>query len=256
VITQNISPESYGSNEEYAELMEIFAVKVQEQFGEEYLLRKTPRVLTISGGLDKITKNWDRYVLSEPVPIDDLMKTMAEKDDATLDKEVEEFYEFMRRELGEEEFQSTMNADLDGLTEDDLKILEFFENPGVGSQKDDLKGLEELAKTMSKDLELGGVEGAEDFTPDLDNAALKLLGYTFTESGKSYFLVKPFQPIVLVGRHLKDETDCIRFELLTPEEEKLIIPKLEALCENDMKAKGLSFKPTSSDIGDQTPEIQ
>ena len=41
----------------------------------------------------------------------------------------------------------------------------------------------------------------------------------------------------------------IRFELLSPEEEKTIIPKLEALCEQDMKAKGLSFLSTTDDNG-------
>ncbi|KAL3916922.1 MAG: hypothetical protein SGILL_004955, partial [Bacillariaceae sp.] len=251
LVTHNISPDSYGTNEEYAELMEIFAVKVQEQFGEKYMLRKTPRVLTISGGLDKITKNWDKHVLSQPVSIDQLMETMEDKDEATLDQEVEEFYEFMRKELGEEEFENTMNMDLSGISEEDMKILEFFENPGVGSKKDDLKGLEELSKTMSTDLQQGEVPEAKQFQPDLENAALKLLGYTFTETGKSYFLVKPFQPMVLVGRHMKEEKDCVRFQLLTPEEEAEIIPKLEALCEEEMKAKGLTFQQTDNSAEEQ-----
>ena len=45
----------------------------------------------------------------------------------------------------------------------------------------------------------------------------------------------------LVGRHVKDGEDIIRFDLLTPEEEKVIIPKLEAMCQEDLEANGLSF---------------
>merc|ERR1719343_1010095 len=59
-------------------------------------------------------------------------------------------------------------------------------------------------QSMTKEIETGEVSEANKFIPDTENAALKLLGYTFRESAKSYFLVKPLQPYTLVGRHIKE----------------------------------------------------
>lgn len=70
---------------------------------------------------------------------------------------------------------------------------------------------------------------------------LKLIGYTFCESGKSYFLVKPLKPYTLVGRHINTEKDIISFELLSPNEEKLVMPKLERICQEELEANGLKF---------------
>jgi hypothetical protein len=128
-------------------------------------------------------------------------------------------------------------------------------------EKEDLAGLEELIKSMSNDLENGVQDAAKEFCPPADvieNAALKLLGYTFTESGTSYYLVKPLQPYVLVGRLLKQEYNnadveddseednnkdlMFEFELLTPQEETMLIPKLEKICQEEMAAKGLTFQ--------------
>jgi len=50
----------------------------------------------------------------------------------------------------------------------------------------------------------------------------------------------------LVGRHIKDEEDILRFDLLTPEEETVILPKLEKLCREDLEANGLDF--SSKDV--------
>ena len=57
----------------------------------------------------------------------------------------------------------------------------------------------------------------------------------------------------LIGRYVEDEKEMIRFELLTPEEDKVIVPKLEQMCQEDLKANGLSFP--SSDSGDATARI-
>jgi len=45
----------------------------------------------------------------------------------------------------------------------------------------------------------------------------------------------------LIGRHVKDDEDIIRFELLDPKEEEIIIPKLEGICQKEMLANGLAF---------------
>jgi hypothetical protein len=147
----------------------------------------------------------------------------------------------MRQELGDEEFEMTMNGE-DELSKEELELLKYFEVPKVLSDDADnnLDGLEELLQSISTDLELGVVSGADEFKPNLEYAALKILGYTFTDTGKSYFLVKPLKPITLVGRHMKEEKDCIRFQLLTPDEEKVIIPKLEKMCQEELEANGLT----------------
>jgi hypothetical protein len=246
--TSNISPEMYETNEDFAELMEIFAAQVQEQLGEDYQLRKTPRVLTISGGLDKVTKDWEKIIVSKPVPIEDLLDVIKPKSKAKVNQELDEFYEFMRQELGDEEFEKTMNGE-DELSKEDLELLKYFEVPKTLWDDDDdnnLDGLEELVQSITTDLDLGVVSGADKFKPNLEFAALKILGYTFTDTGKSYFLVKPLKPITLVGRHMKEEKDCIRFQLLTPEEEKVIIPKLEKMCQEELEANGLTFTDQNS----------
>ena len=242
--TKNIDPDAYEDNEEYAELMEIFAGQVQDQLGDQFKLRKTPKVLTISGGLDKITKDWQNKVITKPFDVEDLLDISKPKAEEDLNSELDSFMQFMRDELGDEEFDKSMNG------EDDANefghLMDLFDVPEVdGTAEVDSKALNDLMKSMEKDIETGEVSDANEFIPDTENAALKLLGYTFQESGKSYFLVKPLQPYTLVGRHVKDDEDIIRFELLTPEEESVIVPKLEEMCQEDMEANGLAF--SSSD---------
>jgi hypothetical protein len=195
--TKNIDPDGYADNEEYAELMEIFAGQVQEQLGEEYKLRKTPKVLTISGGLDKITKDWQNKVITKPFDVDELLEISKPKNEDDLGKELDSFYKFMRDELGDGEFEKTMNGDedKDAMGAEINELMGLFDVPGAeGTSKEDMEGLEELMQSMAKDIETGEVSEANEFIPDTENAALKLLGYTFRESGKSYFLVKPLQP--------------------------------------------------------------
>jgi len=242
--TKNVSPDAYEDDEEYAELMEIFAGQVQEQLGEEFQLRKTPKVLTISGGLDKITKDWQNKVITKPFDVDELLEISKPKDEENLNKELDSFYKFMRDELGDEEFEKTMNGeDDDGVMGGEFShLMDLFDVPEIdGTTEKDRDDIEKLVDSMTQDIERGEVSEANEFIPDTDNAALKLLGYTFRESGKSYFLVKPLQPYTLIGRHVKEDEDIIRFELLTPEEDKVIIPKLEEMCREDLQANGLTF---------------
>lgn len=248
VETKNIDPDAYEDNEEYAELMEIFAGQVQEQLGEEYKLRKTPKVLTISGGLEKITNDWQDKVYTKPFDVDDLLEISKPKDEDDLDDELNSFYKFMRDELGDEEFEKTMNGEDDGdaIGAELNELMGLFDVPDFeGGGVEDKEGLEDLMRSIAKDIETSEVSEANEFIPDTENAALKLLGYTFRDSGKSYFLVKPLQPYTLIGRHVKDEDDSIRFELLTPEEEKVVIPKLEEICQKDLKANGLTFQTSA-----------
>lgn len=278
---QYVDPDSYEKSQEYQELMEIMASQVQQYLGADYVLRKTPKVLTVSGGLSKLTDDWERKVMPDPVGVDELLKetsTSPSKDDDLLD----EFYSFMKAELGEEEFSKTMNGEDEPFSEDDMELLDLFNVPGMGTQKDDVEGIQELIDSMQNDLAeaeaaekqnknkkdatIGAVGGVQEemkqFEMDTEGMSLKLI--SFNPDGKqSYSLVKLLQPYVLVGRYAPlmddDEVDLedeetfntniknnvdkvLRFELLTPEEERIIVPRLEEICRQDLKEKGLSFQ--------------
>ena len=208
--TKCIDPDFYQDNEEYAELMEIFAVQVQEQLGDEFRLRKTPKVLTISGGLDKITNDWQDKVITKPYEVDDLLEATRTKDKKEVDTEMDSFYEIMKRELGEEEYEKTMNTSDDDVEKELKELMGFFDNPGAhgGKSKEDMEGLDDLMESMKEEIETGEVSEAKEFIPDTENAALKLLGYTFKESGKSYFLVKPLQSCKYMNNYSGLENDC------------------------------------------------
>ena len=229
-----IDPEKYGDEvADNQELMEIFAAQVKEQLGEEYTLRKTPKVLTISGGLAKITDNWERNLMPRSATVDELLEEVGEDD---LQEEMSSFLDFMKQELGEEEFEKTMNEDP---SDEDLELFKFFDIPGLGTHKDDTKGLEELMNSIGDDID--DVEEAKQFEVNTDGCSLKLLGFHFGDGSKTYSLVKLLQPFVMIGRRVQDEKEGLSFDLLAPEEEGIVIPKIEGICQNDLKEAGLSL---------------
>ena len=191
-----IDPDCYHDNQEYAELMEIFAVQVKEQLGEELSLRKTPKCLTISGGLDKITNNWQDKVITKPYKVEELLEVTKSKSKEEVDDDLKSFYEVMRSELGEEVVDQTMELDDNDIKAELSDVMKYFDVPGARqttSDGIDTEGLEEIMQNLVTELETDEVAGARDFIADTENAALKLLGYTVKESGKSYFLVKPLK---------------------------------------------------------------
>jgi hypothetical protein len=244
---QYIDPDKYEEKEDYQELMEIMAAQVQEQFGPDYTLRKTPKVLTISGDLNAITDDWERKLMPEPLTAKEFLED-ASKDDE--DELMDEFYKFMRDQLGDAEFEKTMKEEM---SDEDREMAKMFEVPGA--HPGDVTGLEELLKTIPDDLEGAGfVEEAKQFQPDTDGMALKLIAYNFGDGSKKYSLVKLLQPYVLVGKYIPgddgaDDEDHIgmQFELLTPDEEKVLVPRLEELCQKDLKEKGLTFQTPLSE---------
>lgn len=251
-----VDPDKYDENDEYQELMEIMAAQVQKELGEEFMLRKTPKVLTISGGLSRITDNWEETLLGKPAPAEDFLKSVKVGEES-LDEDISDFMDFMRRELGDEEFEKTLREDPD---EDDELLFKLFDVPGLGDRKDDVAGLEELMKSMKNDLdEDKGIKAqAKQFEPETGGLSLKLISFEFPNSSKSYSLVKLLEPYVLVGKYCEvDEgepefsvgdqaskefrANDVRFELLSSDEERLVIPRLERLCQKDLAEAGLSF---------------
>jgi hypothetical protein len=96
---QYLSPD-LDDNEE---LMAIMATQLQEHVGPDLRLKRTPRVLTISGPLDKYTADWKEKLLPDPIEPNELMGKIDDGD------EIEFFHKFMRDELGEDEYQKTLN---------------------------------------------------------------------------------------------------------------------------------------------------
>lgn len=248
-----VDPDKYDENEEYQELMEIMAAHVQNELGEDFMLRKTPKVLTISGDLSRITDNWEQGLLGQPTPVEDFLKTF-QIGEVSMDEDISDFMAFMRQELGEEEFEKTMREEP---SDSDKELMKLFEIPGLGDKKDDIAGLQALIKSMEDDLdeESGVALQAKQFEPDTEGLSLKLISFEFADRAKSYSLVKLLEPYVLVGKYCESEFETattedlqygdIRFELLSPDEERLLIPKLEILCQKDLAEAGLSFSRKS-----------
>jgi hypothetical protein len=143
-----------------------------------------------------------------------------------------------------------------------LVDLQEIEKKGGNDDDDD----DEKPTTLQK-------ESAFITDPDfMDGAALKLISFNFPQGRKSYSLVKLLQPFVLIGKYIEDDDDdetddveyeednvttataattttnatvkrkgSIRFELLTAAEEKIVIPKLEQLCQKDLERAGLKL---------------
>ena len=227
----------YPDLEENEEIMEIMAAQLVENVGADLSLKRTPRVLTIEGDLDQYTKNWEEEILPKPNAVEELM------DDS--DEDLQFFHDFMKKELGEEEYEKTM---AEPVTAEDIgdELMELFDIPGFGTRKDDVAGVEAMMKSLldEEDPSEGMEEALGGDILDHEGAALKLISYNF-KNGKSYSLVQLLKPYTLVGRLNKEvtENEGIQFDLLSPEEEKIIIPKLEELCRKDLEASGLSLAP-------------
>jgi len=223
------------SLEENEELVEIMAAQLQELLGDDVYLRKTPKILTISGNLDKYTAEWKEELFNETVSTQDLLDDSGEGLDF--------FYNFMKEELGEEEFQKTLDECKDGGASIDKDVLDLFNVPGLGDQADDIQGMEAILQEMLKEQEEGVAPSFTELGEDLEHegVALKLIGFNF-RNGKSYSLVKLLKPFTIVGKYVEGDKDDLRFDLLTPDEEKLVIPRLEQVCQQDLEDAGLSLQ--------------
>lgn len=227
---QYVSPD----DDENEELMQIMAAQLQEHVGEDLKLKRTPRVLTISGPLDKYTKNWETELLPKPVETKSLLDESEES--------LEFFQDFMKKELGEKEYENTMQGDGNADDDDELtaELMALFNIPGLGDNEDDPAAMQELFDTL--------LDSPEDQLTDLQKmgddvshqgVALKLVSYKFPDN-KAYSLVQLLQPYALIGKYVAADDD-IRFELLTAAEAKLVVPRLEKVCREDLEKAGLQF---------------
>lgn len=161
---------------------------------------------------------------------------------------LEFFHNFMKAELGQEEYEKTLNEEIDD-DEFTKEFLDLFAVPGLGERSDDIEGIEEYMESLltpEKDFE-NAKKALRLDNMDHEGVALKLVSYVFAKEGrKAYSLVKFLKPYVLIGKFASDEENDLRFELLTCEEERLILPRLEEECEKDLEKAGLSLTNKST----------
>lgn len=245
-------------NDDNKELMEIMAAKLHDCFGDDLQLMRTPRVLTISGPLEeKYLKNWKDLVLPKPIEA----KVLLESNDEDIDF----FHKFMKDELGEEEYRRTITEDVgdemkDGIeqllnltslsfTEHDEKLIESLLQTVLDDPEDDGRLQMELEKTV-----YGLSNTPVSASLDHDGVALKLISYILPPSdpsetsgvAKSYSLVKLVKPYVLVGKcreMLKTKGgNKLQFELLSYQEERVVIPKLEEKFQTELDEFGIKLR--------------
>lgn len=252
---QYLSPD----NDDNQELMEIMAVQLNESFGADLQLQRTPRVLTISGPLEeKYLKKWKDNVLPQPIETNDLL--------SNKDEDMDFFHEFMKKELGEEEYMQAINGD--SIEEESEELLRLFsivsndENPNDDSIEKLLQTVMEnpnddvtFQTEMEKLLASKTIENSSNSLLH-DGVALKLVSYILPPSssenlgGKSYSLVKLLKPYALVAKYIpilsSDGEDNIRFELMNDTQEKVVIPKLEEIFWQELSESGLTFQANQS----------
>ena len=215
-------------NDDNIEIMEIMAGALQKYLSEDLKLRRTPRVLTVQGNLDNYTKNWQTDLFAgvgETVTADALLE---DDDDVTI----EGFIDLMKSVLGEESVEKTLSEDVDI----DDEILKLF---GVDVDEEE-ETKDPLAEAMGMDKE-DMLKELKDIGLDPKNngVGLKLCGFKFKD-GKFYSVVKPFDQYTVVGKHVKHPNQIV-FEMLTKDEEKILVPKLQEIGQKDLENAGLSL---------------
>lgn len=217
--------------DENVELLEIMAGALEKYMSSDLKLQRTPRILTIAGDLEQYTDDFSSNLVSEEMTMENMMK----EPDTDLDK----LFDFFKEQLGDEVYEETMKDDdfelpteLEGLfdmqTDDDDEPL-------------DPADLEEAFRKLGEDLQHDGV-------------GLKIVGFqvnnnedkTKPPNPSFYSLVKPLKPLTVVGRLRQEDGQQTIFELLTPEEETLIVPRLEQVCKEDMEARGITLNAAPS----------
>jgi hypothetical protein len=76
------------------------------------------------------------------------------------------------------------------------------------------------------------------------SAALKLLNF-IGPGEKEYTILRPLRPTLLVGK--EDPEDYTRRILLTEEEMRVVLPKLESVCREELENAGFFLAGVSDD---------
>jgi len=212
---------------ESEEMIQIMADQLQKHVSEELSLKKTPRILTIKGPLQSYTKDWKEKLIPQSVDTKTLL------DDS--DEDLSFFHNFMKKELGEEEYTRTLQEDMPDI---DNELLDLF----GASIKDGNPTVDDLFPNgIDRDEEDSLIKEMEDYmNKDIshDGVALKLISYSL-QDGNKYSVVQLLKPYALVGKYTENDDD-LRFDLLSPQEADLVLPRLEEACREDLQKAGLT----------------
>ena len=237
-INHDLEDEVEGSmtEEEKEEIFQLAARAIQTEYGKSIRMKKTPRVLTLEGELDEIIGNWKDVLLGnnnnkekkEEISIDDALNVLDEDDD---NEEEDYFDKIMRRDLGDD-YMSLLDDDDDD-EELDAKLLKLFDNSAISDDEESLDTLlNEINTQESQYKETTYNDLIQQLQP---SAALKLLNF-IGPNNKEYTILKPLRPILLIGK--EDPSDYTRRILLTEEERRVILPRLEKSCRDGLEEAG------------------
>ncbi|KAL7461933.1 hypothetical protein ACHAXS_002342 [Conticribra weissflogii] len=255
------------SEQEKEEIFQMAAHALMEEFGPNIRLKKTPRVLTLEGDLEGVIGDWKDVLLgvggkkrkigkttiSDEMDLDEAMSIIEDDDEGDEDGE-DYFDQIMRRDFGPDYMNLLDDSDGDD-DEIDEEILKIFEMDDESDDDDD--DLTEMLRFLNdnEDDKDGKSSGASSSINDNDDllqqlrpsAALNILTFV-GPNDREYSILRPLRPILLVGK--EDTEDFTRRMLLTNEEMKKVLPRLERSCRDDLETAGF-FLATSSKVTDE-----
>jgi hypothetical protein len=218
------------------ELMEMAAAKFESINECKLIFQRTPRTLTVQGGLDKLIKGWKSE--DRPKPIDVV--------DVSDDSEEDEFFDsFFKKEIGDDYRDKCLVEDA-AIDKEAQDMMEAFSVAGFGDRKDDVEGLENIVGEIEKDYKISQ-QDRSTWDNDGTETALRLVGFEGPD-GKPYSLVKMLQPVILVAKDDDDLAPDQRF-LLSKQEADQIIPILEQEFKAELAEAGLSTAPKYENPG-------
>eukprot|EP00568_Trieres_chinensis_P007363 CAMPEP_0183310352 /NCGR_PEP_ID=MMETSP0160_2-20130417/30954_1 /TAXON_ID=2839 ORGANISM="Odontella Sinensis, Strain Grunow 1884" /NCGR_SAMPLE_ID=MMETSP0160_2 /ASSEMBLY_ACC=CAM_ASM_000250 /LENGTH=365 /DNA_ID=CAMNT_0025474593 /DNA_START=17 /DNA_END=1114 /DNA_ORIENTATION=- len=196
-----------NSNEE---IFQIAAAALVNNLGEDFRLKRTPRILTVDGDLDAYTR---QYMNEGNFDTDDIMKSDdVEDDDKFLD-------DFFKEQLGPDFEEGSLDDLIDD--EEAEELMKFFDIPGLGTQEEDEDGMKKMFDEM-----LSGENLKNEETENETTKALPLFPFSGPD-GKMYAFVQLAHPMLLVGKE-NSSLDKDQRLLLNSEESAAILPRLKA----------------------------
>jgi len=216
---------------ENVELLEIMAGALQKYLSPDLQLQRTPRILTIAGDLDQYTNKLPDNLVSEDMTFENLM----DEPDGDLDQ----IDDFFKEQFGKEQYNEFIKEFEQNQSDPEfLAFAKFFEEGlegGVDEAPSTPKEFEQAVRDLGLDLQNDGV-------------GLKLVGFSVKQPDHPktapfvYSLVKPVKPLTVVGRLRKNaEDNSVIFQLLSPDEEQVIVPKLEQICKKEIESLGIDL---------------
>jgi hypothetical protein len=238
------------------EVFELMAGALHKYLSTDLKLQRTPRILTIAGDLQPYLDSLPENLLSEDLSLESLLQE-PDVSDAAIDK----LFSFFEEQLGPEVYNQVMSGETTELDPNLQSLFDLVKYDSEHQDEDvslDLDSLEEEFRTLGDDISHNGVgiklvgfhlnndDTSQESSSTRDRNSKKLSSTT-EESAAFYSLVKPIQPLTVVGRLKKDhDSGETVFELLSSQEEALIVPRLERICQEDLEAQGITINSNTN----------